>query len=634
MIPGVSTSTRPAPAPAASRAPARWREVEQRHLVVGSAVVLVLVQTGWRAWASAGAWWYADDFILLEDARRSGLSLAALVQPHDSQLMPLGRLLAWSAGRAGDLAWWPGALQLVGLQLAAGLAAVWMLVRLAGPRPAILAPLAFYLVSPLTLTAYLWWAAALNQLPLHLAFFLAVGCHVTYLRTGRQRWALLAALAVTLGMTAYVKAALVLPVLLVLSLGPFASGGIPARLRTVAGQWRAWAVYGVLGASYAAAYTRWVPSPVAEGAPTDWSGLVRAMVGESLGSVSLGGPWRWSTENPPLLQVDVPGPVAVLSWVVIVAALGAALVVLRRRGVRTAPVSAALLVVGWVGGALVLVGLGRAPQLGAFVGYELRYLADSAMVVTLALALWCLPVAGADAATAATAAPGSRPVAAPARTRAGLPAALRPVAAVAALVLLAGAAWSSSTYAAAWHRPYATRAFVERAAQAADERPRTVADVPVPASVMAGTAFPDNLPSRLLGSLPRVRAVAAGTDLETLDAGGTPVRAAVVAGAESPAGPQDGCGYRVGAEAVTVPVEGDAEFFWWATVSYLASADTTLTLGLGEREERVEVLAGLHTLFLRGEGGWGPVRLQGSDEAVVCVDSVRVGDLVPAGVPR
>ncbi len=61
--------------------------------------------------------------------------------------MPLGRLLAWSAGRAGDLAWWPGALQLVGLQLAAGLAAVWMLVRLAGPRPAILAPLAFYLVS-------------------------------------------------------------------------------------------------------------------------------------------------------------------------------------------------------------------------------------------------------------------------------------------------------------------------------------------------------------------------------------------------------------------------------------------------------------------------------------------------------
>ncbi len=122
---------------------------------------------------------------------------------------------------------------------------------------------------------------------------------------------------------------------------------------------------------------------------------------------------------------------------------------------------------------------------------------------------------------------------------------------------------------------------------------------------MAGTAFPDNLPSRLLGSLPRVRAVAAGTDLETLDAGGTPVRAAVVAGAESPAGPQDGCGYRVGAEAVTVPVEGDAEFFWWATVSYLASADTTLTLGLGEREERVEVLAGLHTLFLRGEGGWG-----------------------------
>lgn len=617
MIPGVST---PTAAPARTAAAA----LAQRRVVLAVALGMVALQTGFRAWASAGSWWYSDDFILLEDARRSGLSLPSLVVPHDSQLMPLGRFLAWTASGAGELAWWPGALQLVVLQLAAGLAATWMLVRVFGVRPGVLVPLALYLFSPLTLTAYLWWAAAVNQLPLHLAFFLAVGCHVTYVRTGRTRWAVLAALAVTLGMTAYVKAALVLPVLLLLSVGPFAVGGLRDRMRAVLGQWRGFAVYGVLGAAYAVGYVVWVPSPVADGDPIDWSGLVVTFFGTSLGPAALGGPWRWGTANLPLMQAAPPSWLAALSWVALLGGLAAVLVVQRRRGVATAPVSAAALAIGWLVVAFVLVGVGRAPELGAFVGQELRYLADSAMVLALALGLWCLPVRRGSAEDARCGV--GRAVGSAARRRS-----VATAGAAVAVVLLGGTVWSSVTYVAAWHDDYAARAFVQRAAEVAAERPVTVADREVPPEVMAGTAYPDNLPSRMLGGVPDLTAVEEGTDLEVLDDAGTPRPGAVTADVESTPGPVEGCGYRVRQRPVEVDVEGGTGYFWWASISYLASADGEMTVGVGATQEEVQVVQGLHTLFLRGEGGVDPVVLEASGDLTVCVDAVRVGALATVG---
>ncbi len=268
-----------------------------------------------------------------------------------------------------------------------------------------------------------------------------------------------------------------MPVLLVLSLGPFASGGIPARLRTVAGQWRAWAVYGVLGASYAAAYTRWVPSPRRGGRPTDWSGLVRAMVGESLGSVSLGGPGAGPRRTRrccrstcrsgrgPQLGRDRRGAGG--------RARGPAP---PRRADRPGERSPAG---GRVGRWRARPGrLGRAPSSGP---------SWATSCATSPTPPWSSP---SPSPCGASRSPGRtrrqrRPAGAAlaplAARRAPGPASPRP----AARRGRRGARAARGRRVVLEHlrrrvaRPYATRAFVERAAQAADERPRTVADVPV-----------------------------------------------------------------------------------------------------------------------------------------------------------
>src|SRR4051794_33014208 len=104
--------------------------------------------------------------------------------------MPGGFLLTGLLSRLAPLEWWPMAVAMVALQLLASLA-VWRLLRiLLGNRPIILAPLLLYLFSPLSLSAFAWWIAAVNALPLQAGLAWVVGDAILLWRTGRVRYAI------------------------------------------------------------------------------------------------------------------------------------------------------------------------------------------------------------------------------------------------------------------------------------------------------------------------------------------------------------------------------------------------------------------------------------------------------------
>lgn len=117
--------------------------VGTRELVSGAALVLVLAQLAWRAWIVVPGWFYADDLLLLEDAARPLQSV--LLEPNDSQLMPLGRVVAALVAAAGPYAWWAAATSVLVLS-AAATAACWLMLRTVfGPRPFVLVPFGLFL---------------------------------------------------------------------------------------------------------------------------------------------------------------------------------------------------------------------------------------------------------------------------------------------------------------------------------------------------------------------------------------------------------------------------------------------------------------------------------------------------------
>src|SRR6476469_8525992 len=143
------------------------------QLTMASAVVLVLAQLAFRAWAVFPSWFYLDDYHLLRDAQTSH-SVGDLLAPYNGHLMPGGRLLVLWVESSGQLNWTLAATLTLCLQLVASVSALWMLVTLFGARPAIIGPLALYLFSPMTLPAFMWWTACLSQITMQAGFFLAV----------------------------------------------------------------------------------------------------------------------------------------------------------------------------------------------------------------------------------------------------------------------------------------------------------------------------------------------------------------------------------------------------------------------------------------------------------------------------
>jgi hypothetical protein len=606
-------------------------------LAVGAILVLSLVTRGWVAWRG---YFYLDDFAFMAmAAHHSALDLGYLLTPYNSHLMPGAHLWVWLLTRTMPFQYGGVVVVTLTLQLVLDLAFYTLLRRLFGAAPAILLPLAVFVLSPLTLPGTVWWAAALNQVPQQLAMVAVLLAHVAYLRTGRRRDGLYGALALVAGLLFSEKTLLVLPLVAGLTVLFFTEGSAPRRLRTAVLRHRTvWLAYGVVALPYAAYYVSHVPSPARQPgqgsaiAQLGLESLVRAVI-----PGLLGGPWTWVQIGYAGALAD-PGPFAcAVAFVIAVAVVGGSCLVNRNAWRGWA------LAVGYGLVNLCVLVFSRAAFIGPVVGDEYRYVTDVAMVVALGFALATVPIVGHWQ---------SGPVTAPA-PRDSLGAWLRspsvhevvtvlprpPKAAVlgaATVTLAASATWSTVAYDQFWH-PNPARPWVQTASAelASADTGAVLADGYVPQQVAWALLGQYATVGQLLSPLRhRPRTLASGPaadDLVVLDATGH-LHRATVDGIAARKGPVRGCGWRLGGGPVTIPLQRETlPFRWTMRIGYLSSSATSAVVSVRGHHTTVAFHAGLGAVYVVVDGAVDSVDISAlRGGGTVCTDELTVGNAVPA----
>lgn len=592
-----------------------WTPVRAAWFVVVLGVVL-------RAWVTLSGTWYWDDYAYLGRAARLPLDLEYLFHTYDGHLMPGVFLLQWWLTRTAGMSFLIPAVLLIAGQAMAFLLFLRLAVLVIGRRWATTLAVTVVAWGSLTLPASVWWAAALNSIPLQIGLLVALGATVRWTRTGAARHGWLVVLATAVTLLFFVKALLI----------PVACFALPAVLRcnepvhlvlrdVLRRGWRQWtAVLGVV-VGYLGVFLWLGDRTPGQGLEiAAWIQLVGRGVAATLGPALLGGPWLWqpvgfgtAIGRPPFLLV-----------VLAVEALVALVLVSSWRSTR------ALRGWLWAGGYVVLaltgVSLGRlSGEVDPTVVQGTRYLADAAVPVALAVGLAIVAVAPVvDRVLSAVPILGRRP---PVTRRAA-------TAWLALGVLLASSTVSVVQYRTIW-RENASRGYIESARTAVrDADPGTVLlDQPVPTQVLYGLAFPHNQASWVMAPFSPAPAFDRQTrDLQAFDGSGDLVPAYVVGVGNEP-GPEAGCGYRVeGRRTAVVNLQADiVPYEHTVRIGYTATAPTRVRVALAEGEAmEVWLDQGVNAVFLRLAGGGTSLRITGLKPAVsLCTNEVTVGTVEP-----
>lgn len=577
-------------------------------------MLLILLQLGFRTWALLRSWFYLDDYQLLREAQTHGLS--NLMVPHNSHLMPAGRFLVWVVEVSGQLDWTLACLLTLGLQAASSLAALWMLHVLFGWRWGIVLLLVFYLFSPMTIPAFMWWTAELNQLSMQFTFFVAVGAWVEYLRGRRLRRLAIAVAAIAFSLAFDVKVLLVAPVLLLVAYAYFARGAPLVRLRfLVRRYWAALLAFGVPLAAYTVYYSGSVSQPFEATSVKLTAQLAGTMLGTAFATSLVGGPWSWAAFAPPNAFADPPAVGVHLAWVA--AALVVAVILLRRRG--TGP--AWLLLTGYLALLFGLLVTSRGPTYGPIIGLEYRYLTDAVCAVVLALGLACLPLAG----SVASSMPRSIPL---------LLLRLRPPVVFALAAVFVGLSLLSSIrYADIWHSQNPSNAYMHTLQADLRSHGRVdLVDQNVPDPIFPAIFSPDSRLSRLAPLVgTRVNFPSTSANLAVVADDGGLRRALIQPGVVSKAGPRAGCGWPVRSTGLRIPLTARAfNYPWWVRIGYVASKDSRVTIAADGHVVHAQIQAGLNSLYFSVTGTFDSIRVDDvAVGALVCVDTVEVGTPVP-----
>lgn len=583
----------------------------RRRSVLLAAVLLVAGSLAVRAWTLAERHFYADDLMYGGEAVAMPLlSSEYLVENRHGHFMPAAMLLHGVLYRAFPLEWAPFAVTLLLLHAAAALAVLRLLRVLLGDRPALLAPLAVFLFSPLGLGPFTWWSAAINSLPLQIGLAWVVADAVLLARTRHRRYAVTgtAAFVVTL---LFFERAVFVPflafALVALLLHLDGAGGVLRRA------WHRgrelWAALLVVVAGWAVVFLVVVPAESVEPATAGQVADLTGTAAEAVAPALLGGPWRWiDVSGPPLADAPswaVPVSVAVLAVLVAWSS------VVRRGGVWLWAIAG-----GYFVGGAVVVGIGRGgTEFADVLPFTYRYFAAEAVLAAIVVAfLFLLP---------------------PRR------AAVRrvPVGAQAAVVtvlvasFVASALLSTVAYRRAWATEptgdYLTAARASLAA-AGDE---PLLDFDVPEFVLWEHWSPWNRGSLLFAGLgERPPFADATSDLRQLDETGELRAAALAPVTRTADAPVPGCAWPVadGAPAAVPLAAPVPAREWTAELTYAAVADGTVAVALGTGAPvQVPVSAGGGTAYVRltGEGQVLSVTAQ-TPGLGLCLDAGALGDVV------
>ena len=581
-----------------------WRQVR------GLAIALAAVAVGARAWVALQGYFFVDDYIFVVQASTHSLwSPDFLFRPHFGHLMPGGHALTWLLTRAAPFSM-PAFVAASTAMQAVAAVLVWRLLRqLFGRTPWVLVPFTVAVLSPLTLPASMWWAAAVNALPLQIAMTLAASAFVAHHRQGRTR-DLVATVGWTLVGLAFFEKAVLIPLVL-LALG-FVLADERNPLRAVSEVLRRsprlWVALGITVGGYLAAYRATIELS-ARGTPGP--GYVRSVlhggVVETFLPALAGGPWRWVPFDTP-----AAAPPTALRWLAL-AAVAAVVTVssVRRRAARRAWLALAAYVVV----ELVLLLLGRS-LFPSVISQQYRYYADAALLVSVAV--------GAS-------------VMAPAGTARGDDGAHRPGRLATAVVVAVGvnayvisSMVSYASFAGMW-RDNPTRPFVTNAIASLQAHPGlTVLDQPAPGTVV----FPFQRDRDLSMLFAQVRGAAAfsrsPTALVVLDEQGF-LRRGEVAGVTTRRGPEIGCGWRVEPGAtegipLALPV-----YDWYFTVAlrYAAEAPTRVRVGLDGDGRSWRLDPRESSRYVPARGGGDRLVVTNLGESPLCLRSATVGLPVP-----
>ncbi len=578
---------------------------------------MVLVQLVFRGWAMSRSWFEFDDFAFISILLNEPLSLGLLLEGYGGHMMPGGLLLSWVYAHAAPLDFTYQAVTLMVMQALASLGCLALLRSLFGPRWGILAPLGVYLFAAISLPAFLWWAAGVNQLPLQIALFWGLLLHVSYLRRPRLG-ALLGTVAVmALGLAFYEKTLLVYGAIAIVTLGYFAAGSLTDRIGHV---WRAYRpallAHVATGAVYLGLYVRFALDPGnAKVNDAPLLELSQNLVLKSFLPGVLGGPLDWRPLTGPFQVVDP----AQLTVVVAAVAVGALALHVDRT--RTRSRRAWLLPAWFLVADLALIASARAAVLGGVVALEMRYLTETAAAAALGVALATMPLRGAVETV-------ERKTSSPLLDR-------HEWAAVATVVVTALGAVSGYRYATVWGDSSESREYFRTVASELADIDGTIpaVSVSVPQYLMWGYRYPENTTSHVLRmyddrfDYPSV----AVDELYLVDDHGALVPA-VIPPTRRSVPLWKGCGYRLG-RGMSVPLDGPVTGGgWWVRMAYVASDDTDITIGVGDLTHRATLPKGLHNVYFTAEGDFNRIRFSGVDAGTtVCTNDVVLGTPEPLG---